>query len=751
MRKLMWFSLGFGVACAACAYLLPADIVILCAAVFACVCAGLWFGCSRLGLNKRVLYVAVGLLAALSWFATYDLAYLQNARAADGKTRFVTLTATDYGVFMDYGAAVDAEVTLGDRTYDVRAFLDEKVTIAPGDSISGTFSFRCTVPGGSAEPTYHGGNGTFLLAYAEGEVQHVHADEKANRYFASRLRRNILQMIDALFSDDTAPFVKALLLGDTSDLDYATNTHLSISGIRHVAAVSGLHVSILFSLVYFVTAKRRLLTVFLGLPCLLLFAAVAGFSPSVTRACIMQGLMLVSLGMKKEYDPPTALAFAALVILIVNPLTITSVSFQLSVGSVAGILLFTPKLQNWLLDAKRIGKFHYKTFKGRLLRGVALSVSVTLGAMSVTAPLSAWYFGTLSLIGVVTNLLCLWVITFLFCGIIAACVIGIWLASVAELLAAGLSWIVRYILFVSGTLAKLPGAAVYTESMWIVIWIVVCYVLLAVFLLSNKKRPVQLISCMVSGLCIAMLLSISSPFIGTYCVGVLDVGQGQCVFLHSAGRTYMVDCGSDDPEEAADRAASYLNSRGIYRLDGVIVTHYDKDHVGAVPYLLSRVDTDVIILPQGQDIQRWSVRIEEETDAEQMLASTDLEIAWGDAMISVFSSQNTNNSNESSLCILFHTENCDILITGDRSVSGELELLSNARIPRLTALVVGHHGSSSATSAYLLRATTPQIAVISVGKDNNFGLPDASVVQRLRASGCEIRRTDQEGTIVLRG
>ncbi len=751
MRKLMWFSLGFGTACAACAYLFPAKAIPVCIAVLVLACIGVWFACHQYDGNKRILYVLIGLLTALSWFFVYDLVYLKDARSVDGKTRSVTMTATDYGEDTDYGTAVDVTAQVAGKRYQVRAYLHTFAAISPGDSVRGSFLFRYTAPGGTSESTYNGGKGTFLLAYAENEVTVSPAEEQSFRYFASHLRRNILNMIETIFAEDAAPFAKALLLGVTTDFDYATDTHLSLSGIRHVAAVSGLHVSILFSLIYFVAAKRGTLSVLLGLPCLLLFAAVAGFSPSVSRACIMQGLMLLALALKKEYDPPTALSFAALVILAVNPLAITSVSFQLSVGSVTGILLFTPQLRGWLLDAKRLGRFPHKSFKGSVMRKIAISVSVTLGAMVITSPLAAFYFGTLSLIGVVTNLLCLWVITFLFCGIIVACVIGIWLLPVAKLLAAILAWVVRYILFVSQTLAKVPGAVVYTESIWVVIWIVASYVLLTVFLISKKKRPVQLFACTLAGLCVAMLLSMAEPLACTYCVSVLDVGQGQCVFLHSGGRTYMVDCGSDDPEEAADRAAAYLNSHGIYRLDGVIISHYDKDHVGAVPYLLSRVDTDVLILPEGEEAPEWDTLLTAQTKTEPLRCTSDMEITWGNATICVFSSQNTKSSNESSLCVLFQTEKCDILITGDRSTSGELDLLQTAELPQLTALVVGHHGSDSSTGNFLLRATTPEIALISVGEDNPYGLPSSTVLQRLKSYGCEIHRTDLEGTIMLRG
>lgn len=189
-----------------------------------------------------------------------------------------------------------------------------------------------------------------------------------------------------------------------------------------MAAVSGLHVSILFALLTAITFRKRFLTALAGFPTLLLFAAVAGFTPSVSRSCIMCGLMLAALLLNKEYDGPAALAFAAVVMLIGNPLVITSVGFQLSVASVAGIYLFAPGIRKWLVSLFPDNKG--KGVRPTLIRWFTASVSITLSAMIFTTPLSAWYFGTVSLVGVVTNLLTLWVISFIFYGLVAVSLVG---------------------------------------------------------------------------------------------------------------------------------------------------------------------------------------------------------------------------------------------------------------------------------------------------------------------------------------
>jgi competence protein ComEC len=107
--------------------------------------------------------------------------------------------------------------------------------------------------------------------------------------------------------------------------------------------------------------------------------------------------------------------------------------------------------------------------------------------------------------------------------------------------------------------------------------------------------------------------------------------------------------------------------------------------------------------------------------------------------------------NERSMCVLFQTENCAILITGDRSTVGEKALLQQVALPPVDILIAGHHGSGSSTGMELLTKIQPKIAVISVAENNYYGLPAEQTLYRLRLFGCRVYRTDLEGTIVFKG
>ena len=257
--------------------------------------------------------------------------------------------------------------------------------------------------------------------------------------------------------------------------------------------------------------------------------------------------------------------------------------------------------------------------------------------------------------------------------------------------------------------------------------------------------------CAIIGLCIALMASWAQPLMDECRVTVLDVGQGQCILLQSEGKTYMVDCGGDSDTYAANIAVNALLSHGVYSLDGLILTHYDADHAAGAQYFLQRIPAQAVYMPNCPDADGTGETILQIHQGMRISVEEDMCIAFGDVKITLFPSMSRLSDNESGLCVLFQTENCDILITGDRGVAGEYALLNHADLPELEVLIVGHHGSKHSTADMLLEKTKPQIAIISVGEDNHYGHPASETLQRLMDAGCEIYRTDLHGTVVYRG
>ena len=749
MRKLLWFSVGFALACAAGMYLLQGKGYWLIAAF--CLLGMTVLLCTQKKTCKIMAVSLLGCAIGFAWMLCFDSIYLSPVREMDMQTIALTIEASDFGVETTYGETVDGTIRLDNKQYTVHCYLREHYGIEPGDAIEGIFSLRYTAKGGQLNETYYQNKGVFLLAYAKDAVKVQHRESMGLRSYLSLWRNKILLTIERLFPEDTAAVAKALLLGDTADLSFEQNRNLQISGIRHIVAVSGLHVSVLMSMIYLLCYNRRYATLFLGVPVLFLFAAIAGFTPSIMRACIMQGLMVLSIAADKEYDPPTALSFAALVLLLINPIAIKDVGFQLSVGCMIGIFSFQEKLHNWFLSIGNLKeKSKGRSVRAKIIRWTVSSSSVSLSAMVFTVPLCAVYFNVVSLVSVITNYLTLWIVSTIFCGIVFACVLGIFCQSAGAFLAVVISWPIRFLLGVSAFFAKIPMAAIYMDNVYIRIWLIMAYGLLLTFVITKKKYPLFTTAAVAALLCVCLTFSWLENKKYEMQVSIIDVGQGQSVLLSNGSERYLIDCGSISPKYAAESVINYLMSKGIRRLDGIVLTHYDVDHAGGVPYLLSYINADRVYLPDSEDSNGIRDAIESAAGDRAVSVRENTTLALMDAQIKLYPALDWSTDNESSMCILFQKENYDILITGDRTVAGEKQLLEQVRLPKIEVLVVGHHGSESATSHELLMASQPDFAVISVGEGNHYGHPGSATIDRLSLYNCRVLRTDQNGTIEFR-
>ncbi len=305
---------------------------------------------------------------------------------------------------------------------------------------------------------------------------------------------------------------------------------------------------------------------------------------------------------------------------------------------------------------------------------------------------------------------------------------------------------------VTDLLSGIPFAAVYTRSIYIVFWLIFCYCVLFITLLSEKKHVFAgTVLCGVS-LLIALMASCAQVRMDDYRVTALNIGQGQCILLQCNGKTYMVDCGGDYGEDAGDYAARTLLSQGISHIDGVILSHYDEDHVGGVEYLTQRVEIKTIYLPDTDGMDDYQKRIRQVDDTVQFCpVNQDMELPIGDGKITIFAPEQSSSSNESGVVVLFQRGKYDTLITGDMNAMKERQMIAERELPDCEVLIVGHHGSKHSTSEELLYRIAPDVAMISAGKYNSYGHPSNEVISRLLTYGCRIFRTDLMGDIIYRG
>ncbi len=692
----------------------------------------------RRGKRRRLSLIAFALALGLLWSFTYEFRQIRPVESLAGEDIQIRLTAIEDEEKTDYGSKVLC------KSGDVRVqayIFDCKVPIHVGDVIlmegileAATIEDDLSFIAKDVKMTARQ-DGTILIT----------PGEKTLRNLPSRVYSGVCGRITELFPEDTAPFALALLTGDTGKLSYGFRNQMSLAGISHVVAVSGMHVSLICSLVLNLCLRRKRLAAGLCLGAMWFFGAMLGFSPSVTRAVIMNSILLMAPILGREYDSPTALGLSLLVLLVKNPFSVASPGLQLSFGAVAGILLLTMPLRRTMEEALP-KKLREKGILWKPYTFLTTSVATTMGASLFTVPLVAYYFGAVSLVSFVSNLILLPIISLIFTLGYPLVICSYGFYPVAQTVAEYLSIPIRWVICAVEFLAEIPYGALYSRSVYVILWLIATYGLIGLCAIW-KRRAVALILSLTMLVTIPFLQKIRTEELR---FTVLDVGQGQCIVTEIGEFVAIIDCGGSQEEASGENAARELLSRGIDHVDGLILTHYDLDHCGGVQHLMDRIAIGRLYLPNisPEDSQREKI-LTKATDKHIPITwvREDITLEPLGGRIEIFPPFATKDDNDG-LSLLLSGADYDILVTGDLSVEKERELIQTIALPDLEVLVAGHHGAAGSTGRELLEHTMPEVLLISVGY-NSYGHPDPKVLKRAEDLGIRVRRTDLEGTISI--
>lgn len=741
MRRLAAFAGGFSLGVFLAQYLLRGSGALLGAGV------SLALGVLSLALpwdwRRRSVVLFAALALGLGWSWLYARQVQRPAQALAGRTETVCATLCGYAAESDFGAraAVRLEGVPGKAVfYGGRELLD----LVPGQTITGQARLQDAARLRDEDITTFTSKGVFLLAYGRGELTVGEGTRHSPRWLPARTGRAMTERIQALFSGDAAGFLTAILTGDRGQLSERAYLALTEAGLSHILAVSGMHCGFLMALAGLLLQNRRLQAL-LGIPLLAFYAALTGGSPSVLRACVMLSLPLLAVLVRRESDGPTSLLAALFLILLANPFAAASIALQLSFAAMAGILWLTPKLYRGLAGGKK---------RGRAFRLLAGAFSTSMGAMVFTLPLTAYYFGALVLIAPLSSALCLWAATWAFSFGLLAVSVSFFCPPLGALLALPARLAAEYILLAARLLSKVPGHAVYTANPYLCLWIAYAYLLFAAAYFAKRAgRRSYALAALLAALTLALTVRLGrTRYQSDLDVLVLNVGQGQSVVLASDGDFALVDCGSANSwKNSGETAARQLVSMGCRRLDYLVLTHYDRDHVSGVAGLLERLEVDALLVPEGEDdagLQDAVLSAAEARGVRVSFITGEERLDFGRGALTVYPPLGESGDNERGLSILASAGDSGFLITGDMDAATEAKLLEAYDLPDIEALAAGHHGSKYATSQALLEALEPETACISVGS-NSYGHPAEETLLRLARQGCGIYRTDLHGTIHL--
>ena len=424
------------------------------------------------------------------------------------------------------------------------------------------------------------------------------------RYAPVALRRHILAAIRRALPSRTASLLCAMLLGNTDSLAEETVADFRAVGLSHLIAVSGLHVSLLAYAAWALLKRLRPIPVpvcqCILMGCILLFMAVTGFSPSVTRAGVMTLMAIVAKMSVREFDPITAISVSVLVLCLVNPWCAADIGLQLSVCASLGLVLGGQQMTQAI--RRHIPPFEKGSFRNRLRAYGTASLGTSLTASLATFPLCALYFGQVSLIAPLANLLCIWAASlFLNMGILASLLYAIpfcgWLLSLPFRMGAGIAGL--YLESVAAGLSRLPLAAVQTRKPYMPLFFFFAGLILAAAYLIARRQDGEVFHRLAvrSAFCwIAVLLFVSMLSHQVTCVypsvTVFSTqNNGVCVCAQNRGHALIAETNgepydllqirnrlADDGVRSVNAiAASSTDGRG--RLAALLIREYRPDYL----------------------------------------------------------------------------------------------------------------------------------------------------------------------------
>ena len=575
-----------------------------------------------------------------------------------------------------------------------------------------------------------------------------------NRVYLAR--ESFLSRLTAQTDPDTGGLIRAIMFGDKGSLDEDVLEAFRKNGTAHILAVSGLHIGFIYGFILKLWRWRRGWTFLLfNTVFFLLYAAAAGFSPSVTRAVIMVLLHIAAGIRNRRYDLTNAAFLVFIGVIARNPYMVFNSGFQMSFLAVLSLTLVLPYMR--------------RVYSGVFLASTAVQVGL--------GPFLVYNFNYLSLLAVVINV-----------PVVALTGIIVPMALICMVLPA------RFIEPLCSALVRLNEVTqvdgvtsfqIQSPPLWL---LAVYYLLLLMFateegrlalLRAENKGKYVLKMLIIIVMLSAGFTSLASDRFGNCEITFVDVGQGDCVCVRIEGgilrkdSCYLFD-GGGSPDYNVGRSIlrEYLLKNGISHVDGAFVTHLHTDHYKGICELSGLGMVDRVYVYEANSLKEAQIMEETQLSTDRIvylgagdrvkLSEHNIDSVYVDVLYpkrrsnAEYSKMLEQETDENLMSLVFKVtysgrhSDTSVLITGDLGEDGEKELTETYRENQLLQsdiLKVGHHGSKTSTSDQFLDSVNPDIAVIQVGKNNRYGHPTPETLERLKDSRASIYRNDLQGAV----
>ncbi|CQR46906.1 ComEC family competence protein [Paraliobacillus sp. PM-2] len=555
-----------------------------------------------------------------------------------------------------------------------------------------------------------------------------------------RWQNKIVERVNHYCSTFTSSWLLALYFGVDTQLDEDIVDIFKRWNLSHLLAISGLHVGLITSFLYFIFIKMGFLSKEKGVYIILLFLFIypflSGGAPSVWRSCLMGVLGIILLQFRKKVSIIDIVSMVFLLCLVYNKYLIFQLGFQFSFLVTLGLVLSKKGFEH--------------------VTKVQLLFRISLISILILLPLQMMHFYYFNPLAILLNVFLIpyfsiLVMPFLFFLLI----ICFFYPSLTTFLDLIFQWMHAPMLrFITWIDQHLFHPFVVGEFPYLYVWFY--YILLiGLFMAIEYKKMKQVFISSLLLLCWIIWLEMRPYTNENGIITMLDVGQGDAMVIELPYRkgVIMIDVAGtfeEDFQTPSDRIYKqviqpFLYSKGISQVDLIILSHADHDHIGSLTYLLKDFNIKHIVTSPYFDSPLLAEMSEEQQY--HTVGYDDTFYYNGLSFQIIHPNNNYQDRNNNSLVVLAKLGQLKWLFTGDISDQIEQQIINI--YPNLTVdvLKLAHHGSGDSTSESFIRQLDPKVAMISVGKDNRYGHPADKVIERLESKGIIVFRTDQQGAI----
>ena len=581
---------------------------------------------------------------------------------------------------------------------------------------------------------------------------------------AEKIRDTLIHFYNSSLDPTNASLYRALITGDRSGLTIKIQEMFKNLGIYHLLAISGLHMGLLAGFVMW--ASTRIMRLFpnlllyipaqqggaiLAMGPVILYCFISGLQPPAVRACLMTVVLFSAFIFRKQWHGPTAIAIAALVLLIHNPLLLAMVSFQLSFVAVTAIVLILPSLKKYFSPTQKILPW-FTTCKYTIISGFLIS----LVASVATLPLLLFHFNRVSLVSPITTLimeplLCLWALGFGLAG--SLCLFLVPPVANGLLYIGSLGFDIA--LWIGNCINQIPHLTLWwtTPAVWKIFGF---YLSLSVFSMQRNKQSAL---CFLA--CTILLFVPQSRDIGADKITIIDVGKGNSSLIEcQSGKSILIDCGGPHSTTfniGRQIIAPFLYHQQIHTLDLLILSHADLDHYSGATFLIHHFKPKELWIPYiHADNRAWKIMIQAARKQNTIIRIPQLNTSYplkNNRFLTNISQTHLIHKdwsqNEQSLVIRYYSKPYSFLFPGDIEEKSEHLLLQHGQSLQSTVLVAPHHGSKSSSTLPFIKKVQPRYVVFSSSRYGTTPFPNPGIVKRYQSIGSIPLQTAINGALVF--